>query len=300
VAEADDARLIRLDAESCRTLLPRREPEGHKFSFGRVTAVCGSLDYAGAAYLAALAAARGGAGLVALAVPETLKAVFAGRLPEAILIGLPQLGDGGVDVDGALAAIMEREPDALVVGPGLKETDDYRDLITQVLTRLDKPAVVDAGAIGMFAQRPDLWRAVKARCVFTPHAGEFERLTGKAPGQGDDGRIASARQAAAELRQVVVLKGARTVIAAPEGRTAISPFANAVLATAGSGDVLAGLTGALLAQRVEPFDAACLGVYLHGRAGERLAYRMGNAGVLASDIAHEIPATRHELDAHSN
>jgi hydroxyethylthiazole kinase-like uncharacterized protein yjeF len=299
VTEADGARLIRLDAESCRGLLPRRDPEGHKFSFGRVTAVCGSLEYAGAAYLAALAAARGGAGLVAMAVPESLKSVFAARLPEAILVGLPQTDDRSIDPDEAFAAIMEREPDALVLGPGLKETDDYRILITELLTKLSKPAVVDAGAIGMFRDRPDLFSSIKAHCVFTPHSGEFERLTGKKPGEGDAGRIASARSAASEVGQVMVLKGARTVIAAPDGRAAISPFANAALATAGSGDVLAGLIGALLSQGVKPFDAACLGVYLHGRAGERISFRVGNAGLIASDLPYEIALARHELDAHS-
>ncbi len=110
--------------------------------------------------------------------------------------------------------------------------------------------------------------------------------------------MADAAAAAQKFGQVVVLKGARTVVAAPDGTAAVAPFANAALATAGSGDVLAGLIGALMAQGAKPFDAACLGVYLHGRAGERLSFRLGNAGVLASDIAHEIPATRHELDAH--
>jgi NAD(P)H-hydrate epimerase len=299
VAEADGGRPIQLDAEYCRRLLPRRDPEGHKFTFGRVTTIAGSLDFAGAAYLAALGAARGGAGLVAMAVPDSLKRVFAARLPEAVLIGLPQVDGGSIDPDEAFRAILEREPEALVVGPGLKETDDYRRLTTELLTRLTKPAVIDAGAISMFGERPDLARSLKASCVFTPHAGEFARLTGHKPGEGDDGRVSSARAAAMDLGQVVVLKGARTVIAAPDGRTAIAPFANAALATAGSGDVLAGLIGALLAQGAEPFEAACLGVYLHGRAGERLSWRFGDAGVLASDIAHELPMTRHELDAHS-
>ncbi|MEO6349998.1 MAG: NAD(P)H-hydrate dehydratase [Candidatus Limnocylindrales bacterium] len=300
MAEAEEGRLFRLDAESCRGLLPHRDPEAHKFTFGRVTAVCGSIDYAGAAYLVALAAARGGAGLVAMAVPESLKPIFAGRLPEAILVGLPQTADGSIEAEMALDAILEREPDALIVGPGLKETDDYQSLIGALLTRVAKPVVVDAGAIGMLGRSREIWGSIKANCVIIPHAGEFERLTGEPASVTDVARIASARMAAAELRQVLVLKGARTVIAAADGRVAISPFANAALATAGSGDVLAGLVGALLAQGVEPFDAACLGVYLHGRAGERISFRVGNAGLLASDLPYEIALARHELDAHSS
>ena len=291
---------VRLDAEYCRGLLPPRDPEGHKFSFGRVVTVCGSLDYAGAAYLTSLAAARGGAGLVAMAVPASLRPALAARLPEAVLVALPEFGEGEVKVDEAIAAITEREPDALVIGPGMKETEDWSALVFKVIAEVVKPIVVDAGALNMLAKTEDWWEHVAGDLVLTPHPGEFERLTGSPVGKGDDERMSRATAAADQFCEVVVLKGARTVVADVDGRTAVSPFANPALATAGSGDVLAGLIGALLAQKATPFDAACLGVYLHGRAGERLSMRMGNAGVLASDIAHEIPSTRHELDAHSH
>jgi len=276
-----------LDAEYCRPLLPARDPDAHKYTFGRVTTICGSLDYAGAAYLASLGAARGGAGLVAMAVPDSLRSVLAARLPEAVLVG------------ASTDAISERKPDALVVGPGLAETDDVRDLVLSILREIDVPKVVDAGALNLLATVDSWWTGLAGDLVLTPHPGEFERLTGSKPGISDEDRVKAAESAAERFGQVVVLKGARTVVAAPDGRVAVSPIANAALATAGSGDVLAGLTGALLAQGATPFDAGCLGVYLHGRAGERLSTRMGNAGVLASDIAHEIPPTRHELHAHS-
>ena len=276
-----------LNAEYCRGLLPRRDPDGHKYTFGRVTTICGSMDYAGAAYLASLGAARGGAGLVAMAVPDSLKPILAARLPEAVLVGT------------SLAEITRREPDALVVGPGLEETDEVRELVTAIMRESDAPKVVDAGALNLLAKVDAWWTGLAGDLVLTPHPGEFERLTGAKPGSSDDERLAVAQGAAARFGQVVVLKGARTVVAAPDGKAAVSTIANAALATAGSGDVLAGLIGALLAQGAKPFDAACVGVYLHGRAGERLSMRLGNAGILASDIAHEIPATRHELDAHS-
>ncbi len=289
---------VTLDAEYCRSLLPQRDPDGHKFSVGRVFTVCGSLDYAGAAYLTSLAAARGGAGLVAMAVPSSLRPALAARLPEAVLLGLAEFAEGEVKVDEAVETISGRRPDALVVGPGLKETDDYADLVFRIVSQVELPIVIDAGGLNMLASTEAWWDHRTRRLVLTPHPGEFERLTGSPVGAGDDERMERATAASGQFGSVVVLKGARTVVADPDGRVAVAPFANPVLATAGSGDVLAGLIGALLAQGATPFDAACLGVYLHGRAGERLSMRMGNAGVLASDIAHEIPGTRHELDAH--
>jgi hydroxyethylthiazole kinase-like uncharacterized protein yjeF len=276
---------VTLDAEYCRALLPPRDPEGHKYTFGRVTTVCGSLDYAGAAYLASLGAARGGAGLVAMAVPDALRTALAAKLPEAILI------------TASLDSIAERTPDSLVIGPGLQESDDVRELVLALIGRIEAPKVVDAGALSILSRVDDWWSGVVGEIVLTPHPGEFELLSGAKPGSADDDRLAAAQAAAERFGQIVVLKGPRTVVATAGGRAAISTIANAALATAGSGDVLAGLIGALLAQGANSFDAACLGVYLHARAGERLSMRLGNAGVLASDIAHEIPSTRHELDA---
>ena len=155
------------------------------------------------------------------------------------------------------------------------------------------------GGLNLLAKGGEWWHEVHRPLVLTPHPGEFTRLTGTEAGTSDDERRNAAREATDRFGQVVVLKGARTVICAPDGRTAVSDVSNPALATAGSGDVLAGLIGSLLAQHVEPFDAACLGVYLHARSGERLAMHMGNAGVLASDLAAALPATRHELDARS-
>jgi NAD(P)H-hydrate epimerase len=288
-----DTAVIRLDGESTRALIPRRDPDGHKGSFGRVLCVAGSLDYAGAALLCGLSAVRGGAGRVALAVPEALQAVFAGRVPETITIGLP------AETAAALERIARLEDDAFVVGPGLAEEPPTYDLVVGVLESDGSPAVVDAGALNLLARSPERIANLGRPCVMTPHPGEFARLTGSPVGKSDGERLERCAEAARRFGQVVVLKGARTVIAAPDGRVAVAPFANAALATAGSGDVLSGLIGALLAQQMKPFDAACLGVYLHGRAGERLSWRMGDAGTAASDIAHELPATRHELAQHS-
>ena len=149
----------------------------------------------------------------------------------------------------------------------------------------------------MLAQSGRWWATNKRDCVVTPHPGEFTRIMGSPPGAGDAGREASAKAAAERFGQVVVLKGARTVIATPDGQVATAPFANAALATAGSGDVLAGTIGSLLAQGLAPFDAARLGVWLHGRAAERISQRLGDSGLLASDLPYEIAVARHELAA---
>ncbi len=288
--------VIQLDAQTCADLLPARPSDGHKGTFGTLVCVCGSLEYAGAGLLCALAAARAGTGLVVLAVPRSLQPTFAGRIPEVVTLGLPETTDAA-DVDPAVCghAIKARAPAALVFGPGLRESDGYRDLLLGLLARSGAPMVVDGSGLNLLS-RTDGWAANVARaCVLTPHPGEFARLTGSPVGPADDERQRRCLAAAHDFGQVVVLKGARTVVCAPDGRCAISPFANPALATAGSGDVLAGLTGGLLAQGVGPFEAACLGVYLHGAAGETIAARLGNAGLLASDLPYEIASARHRL-----
>jgi NAD(P)H-hydrate epimerase len=295
VAVAEVAATVRLNADYCAGLVPRRDPDAHKYDFGRVVTVTGSLEFAGAAYLAALGAARAGAGLVAMAVPVSLRPVFAGRLPEAILVALPETDDGRIDVSQAIDALGEREPDALVLGPGLHETPDYTELVLRLLATGGPPTTVDAGALNMLAQSGEWWKSVSRKIVLTPHAGEFERLTGTQIGAADDDRARRAVEASERFRAVVVLKGARTVIAAPDGRLAVAPFANPSLATAGSGDVLSGVIGALVAQKLDAFDAACLGVFLHGTAGEAMSERLGDAGLIASDLPYEIAIARAGL-----
>ena len=285
-----------IDAASCAPLVPKRDPDGHKGTFGTLVCICGSLDYAGAALLSGTAAALAGAGLVALAVPASLQHIFAGRVPELVTLGLPEKDDGSdIDAMGAGHALKPRAPDALVFGSGLRESDGYAELLAGLLLRQGPAMVVDGGGLNLLSRAGEWWSDVKRSLVLTPHPGEFARLTGGAAGDSDDERRASALEAAARFGAVVVLKGARTVVAAPDGSGGIASFANAALATAGTGDVLAGTIGALLAQGVAPFDAARLGVYLHGRAGELVGQRVGDAGLLASDLTSALPVARREL-----
>ncbi len=296
MAKADAQAVVHLDEAYCARLVPRRDPNGHKGTFGTVVCVSGSLDYAGAALLCASSAARSGAGLVTLAVPRSLQRLFAGRVPEVTTFGLEETAEG-TDIDPAAAghAFKTLGADSMVIGPGLAELEGYRELVVRLVARSGPPMVVDGGALNMLARSGNWWTGAQRDCVLTPHPTEFERITGRPVTADDDQRRERCVEAAARFGQVVVLKGARTVIASPAGQICVAPFANPALATAGSGDVLAGLIGALLAQGMAPFDGACLGVFMHGMAGDRINQRLGDAGLLASDLPYEIAVVRHDL-----
>jgi ADP-dependent NAD(P)H-hydrate dehydratase / NAD(P)H-hydrate epimerase len=299
----------RLDDELVAGLLPERAVRGHKGSFGRLLVVAGSLDYAGAALLVCQAAGRAGVGLVTLAVPESLQPLFAAKVVVATTMALPEDDVEEVDPEPALARILDHEHDALVVGPGLRPGLSTTELVRQLLTAPTDPSapiLLDAEALRSIATIERWWDGERRPAVLTPHTGEFERLragSGHDPAEDgdliddDDARVAAARDAATGWGQVVVLKGARTVIAAPDGDVSIAPFENPALATGGTGDVLSGTIGALLAQGADPYAAARLGVYLHGLAGEAVRERLGDAGLLASDLPDALAIARRRLVA---
>jgi NAD(P)H-hydrate epimerase len=302
--------LERLDDEVAAALLPERPPRGHKGTFGKLLVVAGSLDYAGAALLVCRAAGRAGAGLVTLAVPESLQPLFAAKVVEATTMALPEDDVEEVDPEPALARILDHDHDAVVLGPGLRPGLATTELVRALLAVPEEPepspAVLDAEALRSLASVDGWWDGVARRCVVTPHAGEFARLragSGHDPaadgdlGGDDAARVRAALDAAAEWGQVVVLKGARTVVAAPDGRAAIAPFENPALASGGTGDVLTGTIGALLAQGLDPYAAARLGVYLHGLAGDAVRERVGDAGLLASDLPDSLAVARKRLAA---
>jgi hydroxyethylthiazole kinase-like uncharacterized protein yjeF len=300
---------VRLDDDAAGALLPERPKRGHKGSFGKLLVIAGSLDYAGAALLVCRAAGRSGAGLVTLAVPESLQPLFAAKVVEATTMALPEDDVEEIDPEGALARILDHEHDALVVGPGLRPGLATAELVRDMLAPTGPepvPIVLDAEALRSLATMDSWWEGLRRPAVLTPHAGEFARLrAGSGVEAAQDGdlvaddaaRVAAARDAAQRWGQVVVLKGAGTVIAAPDGSVAIAPFENPALASGGTGDVLAGTIGALLAQGLEPFAAARLGVYLHGLAGEGVRERFGDAGLLASDLPDGIALARKRLAA---
>ncbi|MFN2484945.1 MAG: NAD(P)H-hydrate dehydratase [Candidatus Limnocylindria bacterium] len=274
--------------------LPARPDSAHKGTFGRVLIVAGSTRYPGAGMLTGLGAARAGAGLVCLAAPESLQRQLAASIPELAWLPLPEEAPG-VSAPGGWRRIAEEADryDAIVVGPGLGNLATTRRRARRLLKELVRPLVVDADGLNALAEDAHWWTGLRGPAVLTPHPGEFARLA-RVPldviTDSDDARLDLAEQAAAAWDRVVVLKGARTVVAAPDGRVRVSHVATPALATAGSGDVLAGAIGALVAAGLEPFTAACCGVAVHAAAGQICEERIGRVGVLASDIAATLPA----------
>jgi len=271
--------------------LPPRPSDAHKGTFGKAMVVSGSLSYTGAAYLSGAAATRAGAGLVTLAVPSPLHSALAGNLPEVTWLLLP-------DADGAhTAAGVPRllaslgNYNALLVGPGLTTSSGAREFIEQLFAPEGLPreiwqgrTVVDADALNILATLPDWPAMLPPGSILTPHPGEMARLTGMSPGEVNAQRIQTAQHWASEWGHIVLLKGAHTVIAEPDGRTAVLPFALPTLATAGSGDVLAGAIVAMLAQGVPAYEATVCGAYLHGHAGLLLLRSSSPVGSVAKDI----------------
>lgn len=278
--------------------LPRRPERGHKGDFGRLLVVAGSIDYPGAALLTALGAMRAGAGLVRVATAESVAARLAGAVPEITWMALDEEAPGLIAPGGWRRVTAEASDyDAMVIGPGLGNQPATLRRARQLLGTLTIPAVVDADGLNALADAARWWQPLRTPLVLTPHPGEFARLTGTAaPDSGDDGaRAEAAVAAAARWSQVVVLKGAHTVVADPGGELLASGVATPALATAGSGDVLAGAIGAFLAAGTPPFAAAACGVAVHGAAGLLAADRIGPAGAMARDIAELLPETIRQL-----
>jgi ADP-dependent NAD(P)H-hydrate dehydratase / NAD(P)H-hydrate epimerase len=288
--------------ETVRRWLPARPADANKGTFGKALIVAGSLNYTGAAYLSGSAAARAGVGLATLAIPAPLHASLAGALPEVTWLPLP--GPNGTHSPDGLSHLLSRLPsyDVLLVGPGLTTTDEARQFVGALFSDggLSTDAwmgrlVVDADALNILATLPDWPSRLPPWCILTPHPGEMARLTGETAAEINAQRIHTARRWSAAWGQVVVLKGAHTVVAGPDGRLAILPFAIPTLATAGSGDVLAGAIVAMLAQGLHPFEAAACGAYVHGHAGLLIARSIGVAGATARDILEHVPEALRQL-----
>jgi hydroxyethylthiazole kinase-like uncharacterized protein yjeF len=285
-----------------RTALPERPAGAHKGTFGRALVVAGSPQYVGAAYLACMGGLRVGAGLVTLACARTVYPILASKLTEATFEPLPD-EEGYLTAEGAHAVGQALESgrgfEAALVGPGLGQQAYVRAFMSSLLPRLAgeglRGVVIDADGLNNLSQVEGWWKELKAPAIVTPHPGELSRLTGLSVEEIAADRLAVARKWAAEWGVTVVLKGANTVVASPEDRARLSPFANPGLASGGTGDVLAGAIVGLLAQGVEPYEAASLGVYLHGLAGERAREEVGVAGMVASDLLPELPRAIKDL-----
>jgi ADP-dependent NAD(P)H-hydrate dehydratase / NAD(P)H-hydrate epimerase len=285
-----------LDVEMVRPVLPTRPADSNKGTFGKVMIVAGSPAYPGSAYLSATAAGRVGAGLVTMATSIEMAPIYAAKLSEATFHLLPSGSSAPEERARALLAGLHGYR-AAVIGPGLGQSDATQAFLLSLLSGLRAlppeerlGLVVDADGLNNLAEIPSWWEKLPAGTVITPHPGEMTRLRGgeHVSGGGPD-RLDAAVTAARDWNLTVVLKGACTLIAGAGEALAVNGISNPALATAGTGDVLSGVIGGLLAQGLTPFDAATAGVYLHSRAGHQVSLRLGDAGLLAGDLLPELP-----------
>lgn len=271
-----------------RPHIPPRSPDSHKGTYGRTLIVAGSVGFTGAAVLASLGALRTGAGLVTLAVPRAVYPIVASHVVE--VMPTPVDDEGGAITASALPRLNELLDisDAVAVGPGLSTQPGVYGVVEGLLRR-DRPLVIDADGLNVLAGRAEVLARANAPVVITPHPGELGRLVGTTAAAIQQDRPAAARRAAAEFRCVVVLKGARTIVARPDGEAFIISSGNPGMATGGMGDVLTGAIASFIGQGVAPADAAWMAAYLHGLAADLIAEERGTAGMLASEVAHRLP-----------
>ena len=286
-----------IDQQVAALLLPKRPQGGHKGTFGHALLIAGSPGKSGAAALAGNAAARSGCGLVTVATPATIHDIIEVKLTEAMSVPLAADGDGCVS-SAALAQlpVLIKDKQAVGIGPGLGQSAELKTVLAWLLQRVKVTMVVDADGLNLLAQQPELLALPsRAPLILTPHPGEMARLCGLSVAEIQSNRYEIARDFAMQHNVVVVLKGMRTVIAAPDGRVNINSSGCDALASGGSGDVLTGLIVGLVAQRLDAFAAASLGAWLHGRSAELVAQKDGSAGVIASDLINCLLKARHQL-----
>jgi hydroxyethylthiazole kinase-like uncharacterized protein yjeF len=276
--------------------VPERPADGHKGTFGTVTVVAGSRGYTGAAYLASTASARAGAGLVRLLVAEGIYPILAVKCTEVMATPLAEDAPGALG-SAALEAVVEHleASGAGLIGPGLGRHPATWGLVRELVARCRRPLVLDADALNALADARHLLPGLGPDRVLTPHPGEMARLTAQPTAAVQASRREVAGAAAREWGAVVVLKGARTVVAAPDGRLSEDPHEVPALATGGTGDVLGGLIAGLIAQGSDPYTAAVTGVYVHAEAGRRLESRLGPSGLLASELLPVLPPVMKDL-----
>jgi len=273
--------------------LPRRPADAHKGLFGSALIVGGSRGMTGAVGLAGMAALRGGAGLVRLAVPDACLETVAAYEPSYMTVPLPDDDEGHIAADAYEKIIQAAKPATVIaVGPGMGRSEGLDELVGRLYREPAKPMVFDADALNALAARPDVLSQAAGPRILTPHPGEFARLIGKR--LEDDAREEAAVELAARCGVIVVLKGYRTLIT--DGRRrAKNTTGNPGMATGGSGDVLTGLIAALACQDLEPYDAARLAVHLHGLAGDHAAAELGEVSMIASDLIDFLPDAFEEF-----
>lgn len=267
-----------------------RPDDANKGTLGSLLCICGSFGMAGAAIMAGKAALRCGLGLLKTALPKSIYPIAAGAIFESVFFPLEETPDGKISKNNIEYLLCEAEKSsAVLIGCGLSVCDDTKTLVNSFIENYTKPLVLDADALNCVAENPDILKKAKAPIIITPHPGEMARLVRSTAKEVNQNRAEIAADFAKRYGVVTVLKGAGTIIASPDGRVMINRTGNSGMATGGSGDALAGMTGSLSAQGAKPFDAAAAAVYLHGLAGDIAAEKLGRISMLPTDLINEIP-----------
>lgn len=295
--EAEDVKTYLLENRLASGLLPARKPDAHKGDCGRVVIVGGSVGLTGAPTLSAMAALKSGAGLVTVGAPESLNDILEVKLTEAMTRPLPEVRRTrclALRARGEIKRLLEGA-DALALGPGLGTHRETIELVKRLIPNVEIPIVLDADGLNALAGDPGHLKTLTSPAVITPHPGEFSRLTGTEVSKVLVDPIEAASSLAQSTGVTVVLKGAPTVVATPDGKSFVNSSGNAGMASGGSGDVLTGVIAALLGQGLVPEEATCLGVYLHGLAGDLGAEKIGEAGLVARDIVESLPRAEQQI-----
>lgn len=273
-----------------------RPDDSNKGALGSLLCICGSYGMAGAAIMAGKAALRCGIGLLKIAVPKSIYPVCATNILESVYYPLEETSNGVISSKNTdfLLEMCEKSS-AVVIGCGLSVCDDTKNLVQSVITNCEKPLVIDADALNCICNKPEILKNLKAPAIITPHPGEMARLLHSTPKTVNSNRENTAIDFAKKFGVVTVLKGAGTIIASPDGEVYINHTGNSGMATGGSGDVLSGIIGSLLAQGAAPINAAAAGVFLHGTIGDLAAEKLGKISMLPTDMIDMIPTAYLKL-----
>lgn len=278
--------------------LPRRRRDTHKGDYGHVLVLAGSKGLTGAAYLTSQAALLSGSGLVTLGIPESLNSIMERKLTEVMTRPLPETNKASLSLKAykSIKAFLKKA-DVVAIGPGLSKNPGTIKLVRKLIAALKKPFVLDADAISAFAGSPGLLKKVKVQAIITPHPGELARLLGKKAKEINKDRLKIARRFAKEYNKVTVLKGHRTIVAAPRGGYYVNKTGNPGMASGGTGDVLTGIVASLMGQNLLPYQAAVLGVYVHGLAGDLAKREKGETSLIATDLLKKLPEAFKKISA---
>ncbi|MCM8783541.1 MAG: NAD(P)H-hydrate dehydratase [Candidatus Omnitrophica bacterium] len=270
--------------------LPQRNQDTHKGDYGHVFVLAGSKGLTGAATLCSLAVLRVGAGLVTLGIPESLNPILEIKLTEVMTLPLPETKEASLGFK-AKDKILDflKKCDCIIVGPGLSRNKETQELARFLLKKIDLPIVLDADGINALEGYKKILEEIKSDLILTPHIGEFSRLTGISIEKIKENKISVVKNFLKSYNMTLVLKGYQTIVAQQDKEIYINKTGNPGMASAGSGDVLTGMIGGFLAQKISPFESAKLGVYLHGLAGDLAKKEKTDYGLIASDILENIP-----------